>query len=447
MLIYLEKLLFYLLIFCLPFQTRKVLYIFEVDFNEWTSVYLYLTDILILSVLLLWVWRKRDGRFFKNGLNIKTPGFWLGAFLIVGLISLIQTRNIQLGFYHWIKLLEMLGLFFYLKDNLFKSGLRYINFRRIAQIFVMSGVIQSIIALGQYFNQKSLGLNLLAESPLSSQISGVAKITVDHVKMIRAYGTLPHANVLAAFLLVSIFFLYFLWLSKKHSFFNNLLMIISFWLLMTGLLLSFSRLIISVFLFSSILYFISALYRIIQTSDKELFKRIIFVFLLFTTFSLLLTVLAWPEISARFQISLTEQSVGLRIFYSQVAFSVIQEHPWLGIGFGNFVLEIRQMLNLLVAWAAQPVHNIYLLIASETGLIGLFLFFMFLYRLLKQACLGSQRRVVLFIVLCLLFLGLFDHFLWTLQQGQIMFWLILGIFVSMKNRLINDKPKEKETPD
>ncbi|MAF20371.1 MAG: hypothetical protein CMI55_01675 [Parcubacteria group bacterium] len=443
MLIYLEKFLFYLLIFCLPWQTRKIAHIWGSDFNEWTSAYLYLTDLLVIAILGFWLRRQRKKRFLKKGLRIKiqNPGFWLGVFLIISLISLIQASNLSLGFYQALKLCQMIGLFFYLKST------HLINFKRVAQFFVASGLIQALIALVQFLNQQSLGLRLLGESPLAIGISGVAKIMVGPLKMIRAYGTLPHPNVLAAFLLVSIFFLYFLWLSKKHSFLNNLFLLIVYWFLLTGLLLTFARTIIAIFLLASLIYFIFIVWKVIQVFNGPLLKRTIAVFLLFVVFSVSLGLLAWPELSDRFQVSLTEQSVGLRVFYGQIALAMIHDHPWLGIGLGNLVWEMRQALDLLAAWIHQPVHNIYLLIASEIGLIGLAVFLMFVYQLLRQyreqrTENKEQKTVLLFLVSCLLIIGLFDHFFWTLQQGQIMFWLILGLIAQMKSRPIlnRDRP-------
>ena len=35
-------------------------------------------------------------------------------------------------------------------------------------------------------------------------------------------------------------------------------------------------------------------------------------------------------------------------------------------------------------------------------------------------------------ILSLLGFGLFDHFLWTLQPGRLMLWLILGIILGIK---------------
>ncbi len=53
----LEKLIFYLLVFCLPLQLRHIFYVWGRDFNEWQGIYLYATDFLVLALLVLWLWR------------------------------------------------------------------------------------------------------------------------------------------------------------------------------------------------------------------------------------------------------------------------------------------------------------------------------------------------------------------------------------------------------
>jgi O-antigen ligase len=194
------------------------------------------------------------------------------------------------------------------------------------------------------------------------------------------------------------------------------------------------------------MYFTFSFWQSRRNKDKELSKKIILIFLLFVVYCSLFTVLAWSEISSRFQISPTEQSVSLRAFYNQVAFSIIKEHPWLGIGFGNFVWETRQMLDLLSSWIHQPVHNLYLLIANETGLLGLVVFLVFIWRLLRQFN-GQFRswapnklgiQLLTFIVFAFLFIALFDHFFWTLQQGQLVFWLALGLMAGQASRKRKD---------
>ena len=444
----LEKILFYLLIFSLPFETRLILYQWGSEFNEWTSAFLYLTDLLIIGLLFFWVWRVPAqgllalsptflgasflGASLLNFLGARLPkrrlpkrsgpGLALVAFLLVAFISLIQANNFWLGFYQWLKLLEFAFLFFYLRYN-FK---KLFSFKRTAQVFIASGLFQSIIAISQYVSQASLGLWWFRESLLSPDLVGVAKIVVNGTKMIRAYATFPHSNVLAAFLLAALFFLYWLWLKNKihYSALTGI-----FGLLFFAFFLTFSRTIIFVFLSATLLYF--------GFFFKKSRKKIIFLFLLFSVLCSLFSLLAWPELSSRFSVFLTEPAVSLRAFYNETAFLLIKGNPFLGIGLGNFVWEIKQTLPLLASWLHQPVHNIYLLIIAETGLIGFILFLFFIFSILKEARNNEQRTTnneqyysLMFIILCSLFIAFFDHFFWTLQQGQLIFWILLGILAS-----------------
>lgn len=434
--IFLEKIFFYLLIFCLPFQTRKVVYQWgENGFNEWTSAFLYLTDILIFILFLFWFFRSKEKRFFKDGIKlakgiIAKKSFWLVVFLAISLFSLIQARNIHLGFYHWFKLLEFAVLFFYVKNN-FKE---LFNFTRFSQVLVASGFVQSLIVFGQYAGQKDIGLKFLAESPLGVGTNGVAKIIIDGLVIVRPYGSFPHPNVLAAFLLLCIFCLYFLWLAKKRSFVWNCLLIIAGFSIISAFWLSFSRIAILVFLITIPLYFIFLLKQKYEPEYEKPIGKIILILLFIIFCSSLFVSLAWTEVSSRFVISLSEQAVSLRVFYSEMSFSIISAHPLFGIGSGNFVWEISQALDLMSSWLHQPVHNIYLLIASETGLLGLVVFLMFLFLVLSRIRAGkSSSYLGMTIIFCgFLFMGLFDHFFWTLQQGQLIFWLVLGILASKK---------------
>ncbi len=418
--ILLEKLLFYFLIFFLPFQTRKIIYQFGDSFNEWTSIYLYLTDILLILILFLWFWRLRKERFLKNtsqewfGKKVRYFGFWLVLFLLIAFISLVRAQNIQLSFYAWFKLLEFTLLFFYLKFNFNPL----FSLRRLTQILIASGLLQSLIALGQYFNQKSLGLWFLTESPLGIGIDGVAKFTANGIKLIRAYGSLPHPNLLAAFLFLCLFCLFFIWFDRKYSLKGYLFLSVIFFFLFFGLSLTFSRLAIFIFLLATLIYLVV----LFKKHKKEVFA----LFFIIIISSSVISFLAWPEISSRFNISPDEQAVSLRSFYNETAFEIISQRPLLGIGLGNFVWNIREMLNLLPNWIHQPVHSLYLLIASETGLIGLVVFLFFLFQLLKRSF-KKEKIIFLIVIFSFLFISLFDHFFWTLQQGQLIFWLTLGV--------------------
>ena len=74
----------------------------------------------------------------------------------------------------------------------------------------------------------------------------------------------------------------------------------------------------------------------------------------------------------------------------------------------------------------QPVHNVFLLILAENGVIGLLLF----AALLLAVARNVKGKVKTALFLTILTYASVDHFLWTLAQGQLMFWLILGYIIS-----------------
>ncbi|MDP2932853.1 MAG: hypothetical protein Q8N81_01860, partial [bacterium] len=53
----LESWVFYLLIFAVPFQARLILHQWTQPFSQWTSAYLYGTDILIFLLFIFWIVR------------------------------------------------------------------------------------------------------------------------------------------------------------------------------------------------------------------------------------------------------------------------------------------------------------------------------------------------------------------------------------------------------
>ncbi len=83
----------------------------------------------------------------------------------------------------------------------------------------------------------------------------------------------------------------------------------------------------------------------------------------------------------------------------------------------------------------QPVHNIYLLILSQIGIFGLIIFLIFIIKSIKnllKKITDTKKETkdfyvaVLTLLGSLLFVGMFDHFFLTIQQGQLMLVLILG---------------------
>ncbi len=399
----LEKLIFYIFIFSIPFQTRILLRSWGIGFNEWNSAFSYATDLLILALLGLWFFRiliKKDRFIFSS------YDWFLAGFIIISAVSIKNAPNQALGFYQLLKLIEFSLLYFYTKSNLGQI----FNLTTSCFIFLASGFFQAVLAILQYFRQSDLGLRFLGETVLNPNLFNVAVFFAEGEKIMRPYGTLPHPNILALVIFVSIFFLYFLRFELK---FKNII----YGILLFAFFLTFSRVIIFAWLAGFLLLL------------RKLDRKTIFTTL---TVMILFSILFWPQVLARLNISPQEEAITLRGFYNKVA---LFEKPFWGVGVGNFVNWFKEINPGLAPNLYQPVHNIYLLIFSETGILGLAAFLLFLISIIKNYLKGEFSRPfhysIFILFLLFLFLGLFDHFLWTIQQGRIILFLTVGLLAAM----------------
>jgi O-antigen ligase len=75
-------------------------------------------------------------------------------------------------------------------------------------------------------------------------------------------------------------------------------------------------------------------------------------------------------------------SAASRVGDWETALAIIRDHPLIGVGRGNY-LELSRLYN---PWAlAYPVHNIYLYMLAETGMVGFGAFLLLLYGVFRAA--------------------------------------------------------------
>jgi O-antigen ligase len=121
--------------------------------------------------------------------------------------------------------------------------------------------------------------------------------------------------------------------------------------------------------------------------------------------------------------------VSERVASLQDAKALIAEQPIIGVGAGNFTAEIMQLQPERPVWSIQPAHNVFMLVWSELGLIGLILFGLFLFQVVTQ----SNKNVIFGIALLALVPSLFfDHWLWTSHFGLLFLFLLLGLSENKK---------------
>ena len=108
----------------------------------------------------------------------------------------------------------------------------------------------------------------------------------------------------------------------------------------------------------------------------------------------------------------------LRQQLNNIAVQQFSHHPFFGTGLGTSPLYPRNITNY--ALVHQPIHNIYLLVLAETGILGV---------LGVLGILGKLKIKITLPLVVILLLGFFDHYWLTLQQGQLLLALVIGIII------------------
>jgi len=213
---------------------------------------------------------------------------------------------------------------------------------------------------------------------------------------LRPYGTFPHPNVLAAYLIVSLIILR----SKI------LTILVGF----AAIGLTYSK----------------AAYLALVTFPIFLLKSLRTLLLA----SIFLLILVWVFLKQLPQSQFA--SIAERLVLVQASLDIAFSHPIFGVGSGNFIAQLAK-LNLISIGEIrllQPVHNVFLLILAENGLLGLFLFLFLLLAIAKKA--DSPIKIALFV--SILIFATFDHFLWTLQQGRLLFWVATAYILAQPDQ-------------
>lgn len=417
----LESVILVLFLLSIPFDAKIFIGGFGFPISEWTAVFLYGTDILFL--LLLFLWKAQT----KWSINPVKSDYSLWLFFAVGLISAAFAVNRLLGIYHAFKLLEGIFIYYYIKNR----ALSILGSKKIFLALFLSGVFQSVIGIFQLFIQKSIGLRLLGESILNPAMQGVAKISLGSEKIIRAYGTTPHPNILGGFLLLAVFCFYLLFLNKDKKY-RLWQLLFAYGVVLFGLFGTFSRAALISWLFASLmnvfLVFKFNFWRNFSIYAVPAVKICAVTLAVAVIFSALFS----PFIASRFEISSDSQEVELRLWYAQESVRALGRNLFIGAGVGNFTAYLLTNRPGLESWQYQPAHSLYLLVLAETGVVGFILFILFLWNVLKEYIkktrFYSLQSYAVFTLLCgVLLLGVFDHYLWTLQEGRLIFWSSLGI--------------------
>lgn len=323
-------------------------------------------------------------------------------------LSILWSPDKILAFYFSLKLLLAIGLFFTVKSASWR-----IDWKKIIFILMLAGTLQGALAIGQFLTQQDFASVILGTSQHEVFAGGTSVVENQDGRWLRAYGTFSHPNMLGGYL--AIVLLLALWQELKYIKEKKYLTrIAGYIIIFSGLILSFSRSAWLIFAIGLFLIFISQ-----KEKCKEL-KKIIFIFFL--------TALIWLSAFSPLFFSrvsgedrLEQKSIDDRAEYVWQAKEIIKNNFWLGVGAGNYTWEIYKKNNTPI-WSVQPVHNVFLLIFAELGVVGFLLFLTLLWQIFKKT--NTKLYFLLFAFFILMF---FDHWLWTSHFGILFFFLVMGI--------------------
>jgi len=192
-------------------------------FNEYMTISFSWADALMLAIIVIYTTKSifrqvinpyyaslSHGKTFKD---VSRETLYLLIFLAWIGLSIFWSQYQLIAIYRFFTLIEIILFAIIVIKSL--NNIKWLKSAFFA--IILNGLFQSLLEITQFIHNGSLGLRILGESILGSNIDGVAKILINGEKHIRVYGTFPHPNILAGFLLIPLFIIISEFIQRKFS--------------------------------------------------------------------------------------------------------------------------------------------------------------------------------------------------------------------------------------
>ncbi len=414
---YVSRILLAIVIFDIPFQLGTHFFYREEDaaFGALGGLSISATTIALAGLYMSWFIRRQANRssVASPSLNISLP---LLLYFGITTLSVAVAQDVSLSLFEVALLLEASLVSFYVANNV-----------RTRQdiLFVVSLLLIACVV-------ESLAMIVLRFTGMPSTIWGFpTHVRVDtDVKesFVRIGGTVGAPNFAAAYLSISLASaagLLFTNLGRAHKWLAIAVMVFGG----IALIFTFSRggwmaLVLSVSLICLLGW------RRRGLSLKTPIAVILILGMLYLPFH--------SAISARL-LGDDRGSAESRIPLMKLAFRIIEDNPVLGVGVNNFTVVMDRYLtsDFREGWLFA-VHNKYLLVLSETGIIGLLCFLAFLVDALRKGwqCWALQDPLLSPLALGIMagIAGHMVHMTVDVFRGrptQQLLWLLAGLLAAM----------------
>lgn len=459
-----NKLLSWLLplyVFLLPWQARYII----AEYSQGTPFYgdrsLYVTDVLFLAMLIVWIlWLRKNRDTVRQ--QFKRPWMRRLALCLLGLlafaaISLLWSPVGDVGYEKVYRVMQA-----YLLAAMIAFG--PVSAARLIVAFLASACVQAVWALVQFFQQSIPASTWLGMSQQHPQDLGVSVIEYGDQRWLRAYGTLPHPNMLGGMLTLAAILAAAVyaqtsasmvaWTGKwemlkkpKLDLFRKIDLgsFVAFILCFIGLLLTFSR---SAWLGFAVGMAAIVLLGIVFLRDMRR-RAVLFAMIKLGMVSTVLFVFLNAAFGSLWiartndQSRLAGVSVSERAQLFEDAKTIIQQHPLRGTGIGGYLPTLMQNEGNRLSddrpiSRYQPVHNTWMLLWAELGVMGLLVFVGWVTALVVNIA-SLRREPSLILILLTIPSGLaagamhyYDHFWFSLPFGLFLAATSIGLILKLQ---------------
>ena len=399
----------------------------------YTNALFFLSDAIALAAVILWLatrnplsrWERVEGREKSN--HLKSSLFVLCilplSLVLLTSLSVLWSTEWRTSLYISLHVWVVFGLILSLRDWPEAWTPLMLGFCAALSIQIITGLVEFIGQSTAFLDP----LNMRWPGLLDPTIRGASIVQLPNgVSFLRAYGTLPHPNILGGFALAFLLGPIALFLRKEKPNWLSLLLSIAG---ISLLALTFSR---SAWL--ALMVFALVLIWKRRHFDRRRLVILLIAGILSFTFTLLPLRDLVQARTANPTSHSEEFSIIARAWLSQEALQIIRERPLTGFGIGSFIIELAKRAG--EGYIIEPVHSILLLAGAELGIPGLLLlvslFVSFGYRMVKlqkpEAILAGAAITGMGVI------GLFDHYFWTLAPGRLILGLVLGLWAGQTSK-------------
>ncbi|OPY67929.1 MAG: O-Antigen ligase [Syntrophorhabdaceae bacterium PtaU1.Bin034] len=396
----LKNIKYYLLftgIMAMPFRTTYT--VLDVGgYVGWTNgINIALSDISFIALFVYLVIHRKELRGTPSSVVVPVLCF-IGACLP----SFINSNWLRISFYEVLLITQTAFLYYFVFTYVVETEK---DLKTVVLFLILSLLFQSLFAITQYAT--GWEMDVFRTGRMAEEI------IPDEDMVARAVGTIGRPNSLAVYLVPLLF------LTLSMLFFSPWYRRLSFVAVVAGsiaLLLSGSRGGWIAFLFSFVILIVVMLRRRIITLRTVVGLWISGGLLVFAFL---------PYVMERVSAEGSTVAALSRIPLLKVAWNMIVDHPLVGIGANTFMAQIHKYTTAFefhYIWLGL-VHNQYLLIFAETGIIGLVAFLWLFRSFFRESYLSSrldnQLSQVIGLSTALAFLSMAVHMMFDIYSSPL----------------------------